>query len=760
MRRIADSLFVPVLLAVLVIVFLWPVILPPAGQVAGTPSTQGSDIVAQFYPWSRIFVEGLRRGHLVLWNPYSFLGKPFQADPQPAELYPVTWLFAVMDAGAAFGVALAFHLWLMAFGMYALARTFGVSKPGALLSGITFAFSGFVTSKIFVGFHDVFATMAWLPWAMAALRWAWSGRRVGWAALAGLPIALGGLTGSPAFYQYTLVAVAALGLYLIARSWRESGRREALRATALVALALACGLLIAAVQLLPTLELTQASTRAGSETYEFASDRPFPITHLLMLLAPDIFGPPVGSGKYWGADWYHELQIYLGIAPLVLALVAMARGDRQKWFFIGLGGTALVYALGPEGYLHMLVYRFAPGIGLVRLPSRANVLFMLSASVLAGLGWDVWTADAERDRAQSLPGQRWFAPIGAVAVAAGLLAFVEASVRASDATANARLMQVASQSLRFAVLLGISYVVLRWRWRGGTQSAFIVATLALTLLDLWSVGGKFTFTQPLGPNSSWWPLADRVMAKDRSEFRVLEYTYSIMPGTNDNILFHLQSLNGYDPLMPRDSVELTEINYGLEGKLLDMLAVRYIVIREETTIDATGFRQLAHEGNIIVYERPNPQGRAFMVHQVQVAPHDQVLARLVAPTFDPRAAAVVESPPGCPLAGGPGADTVTLVRDDLDQVIFQAHAASDGLLIMSDTFYPGWRAQVDGKTVPIVRANYALRGICLPAGDHQVVFRFEPTTLRVGALLAGIGLLSVAITLVVEGTWKRHETRR
>ena len=343
MRRIADSLFVPVLLAVLVIVFLWPVILPPAGQVAGTPSTQGSDIVAQFYPWSRIFVEGLRRGHLVLWNPYSFLGKPFQADPQPAELYPVTWLFAVMDAGAAFGVALAFHLWLMAFGMYALARTFGVSKPGALLSGITFAFSGFVTSKIFVGFHDVFATMAWLPWAMAALRWAWSRRRVGWAALAGLPIALGGLTGSPAFYQYTLVAVAALGLYLIVRSWRARGRREALRATALVALALACGLLIAAVQLLPTLELTQASTRAGSETYEFASDRPFPITHLLMLLAPDIFGPPVGSGKYWGADWYHELQIYLGVAPLVLALVAMARGDRQKWFFIGLGGTAVSY---------------------------------------------------------------------------------------------------------------------------------------------------------------------------------------------------------------------------------------------------------------------------------------------------------------------------------------------------------------------------------------------------------------------------------
>jgi hypothetical protein len=151
---------------------------------------------------------------------------------------------------------------------------------------------------------------------LAALRWAWNRRRIGAAALAGLPLALSALAGSMTFFQYTLIAVAALGMYLVACSWRASGQREASRAATQVALALGCGLLIAAVQLLPTCELAQMSTRAGGATYEFASSRPFPLSHVLMLFAPDVFGAPIGAVQYWGAEWYHEKQIYLGVAPL------------------------------------------------------------------------------------------------------------------------------------------------------------------------------------------------------------------------------------------------------------------------------------------------------------------------------------------------------------------------------------------------------------------------------------------------------------
>jgi hypothetical protein len=754
MKRHLQALLAPALLAALVIVFLWPVILPPAGQ-----APPGDDIVAQFYPWSRIFVEGLRHGHLVLWNPYSFLGMPFQADPQVAVFYPVTWLFAAMDAGAVFGVALALHLWLAAFGMYALARTFDVSRPGALLSSITFAFGGFVASKISVGFHGVFATLAWMPWAMAALHWAWNRKRIGRAALAGLPIALSGLAGSTPFFQFTLIAVAALGLYLVARSWLASGRREAMRAAAQLALAVGCGLLIGAAQLLPAFELARAATRASEATYEFASGRPLPLTHLLMLFAPDIFGAPTGPVKYWGAEWYHEMQVYLGVAPLALALVAMWRGDRRKWFFVGLGGAALIYALGAEGFMHTLFYRFIPGIGLMRLPARGSVLLALSASVLAGMGWDEWTRHANESRAPSMPGTRGLALMGVFAIAAGLFAFVEATLRAGDSTASARLMQVTGQSLRFVALLGLTYLVLRWRWRGGSRQVFAIATCALTLFDLWSFGGKFVFTQPLAPNSAWWPLADRVMTGDRAQYRVLEYGLDIVPGTNDHILFRFQNLNAYNPLMPRDAVELTEVNHGLEPKLLDMLAVRYILLDEKTTIDATAYREVARERGTIVYKRPNPQPRAFIVHQIQVAPHDQVLARLTDPAFDPRREAVVEAPLNCPLATNAATESVKLARDDLDSVTFQAQAATDGLLVMSDTFYPGWRAYVDGQPTFVVRANYALRGICLPAGNHEVVFRFEPVLLRVGIVLSVIGLAVMMTALVMAARSAISEVR-
>jgi uncharacterized membrane protein YfhO len=90
---------------------------------------------------------------------------------------------------------------------------------------------------------------------------------------------------------------------------------------------------------------------------------------------------------------------------------------------------------------------------------------------------------------------------------------------------------------------------------------------------------------------------------------------------------------------------------------------------------------------------------------------------------------------------GTALESVRLVRDDLDRVTFQAQAVTDGFLVMSDTFYPGWQARVDGKPAPVLRTNFALRGICLPAGDHEVVFRFEPVTLRVGLALSAIGLI-------------------
>jgi hypothetical protein len=239
------------------------------------------------------------------------------------------------------------------------------------------------------------------------------------------------------------------------------------------------------------------------------------------------------------------------------------------------------------------------------------------------------------------------------------------------------------------------------------------------------------------------------MTGDRAQYRVLEYGLDIVPGTNDHILFHFQNLNAYNPLMPRDAVELTEVNHGLEPKLLDMLAVRYILLDEKTTIDATAYREVAREHGTIVYKRPNPQPRAFIVHQIQVAPHDQVLAQLTDPAFDPRREAVVEVPLNCPLATNAATESVKLARDDLDSVTFQAQAATDGLLVMSDTFYPGWRAYVDGQPTSVVRANYALRGICLPAGNHEVIFRFEPVLLRVGIVLSVIGLAVMMAALVV-----------
>jgi hypothetical protein len=166
------------------------------------------------------------------------------------------------------------------------------------------------------------------------------------------------------------------------------------------------------------------------------------------------------------------------------------------------------------------------------------------------------------------------------------------------------------------------------------------------------------------------------------------------------------------------------------------------------TIDTSGYREAARDpaSGAIIYERPTALPRAFIVHRLDVAPHADALARMVGAAFDPRKTALVESPPNCALADAQGQDSATLASDEFDRVTFDAHATSDGFLVMSDTFYPGWRAEVDGKPADVVRADFALRGVCLPAGDHRVVFIFDPATLKVSAILSIMGLAIVIVS--------------
>ncbi len=143
------------------------------------------------------------------------------------------------------------------------------------------------------------------------------------------------------------------------------------------------------------------------------------------------------------------------------------------------------------------------------------------------------------------------------------------------------------------------------------------------------------------------------------------------------------------------------------------------------------FRRI-HSGDVKIYERAGAPGRAWLVHGVQPAADDSAaLALLRDPAFDPRASVVVPAglDPRSPAPAAPG-ESVEVVDYTPERAVIAANVTSPAVLVLADTFYPGWQATVDGVSAPIVRANLMFRGLALEPGRHEIVFTYNPSTWR------------------------------
>ena len=227
------------------------------------------------------------------------------------------------------------------------------------------------------------------------------------------------------------------------------------------------------------------------------------------------------------------------------------------------------------------------------------------------------------------------------------------------------------------------------------------------------------------------------------------------------------------PEIGSSSVETlgTEVQLGGQVILPQKITVRYLaamgrlhlrgltLIDERTdtfvplTVSTSGGFRLVHSGDVKVYENLDVLPRAFAVHQVQIADDDKMaLALLQDPAFDPAVSVVLAaetSPPELPSdRWAVGDDTVSVARYDPEQVVVEADLSNEGYLVLSDTYYPGWRVKVNGAESHIHRANLSFRAVYLPAGQHTLEFRFQPNSLRVGACVSALMAVTTALSLV------------
>jgi hypothetical protein len=724
-----------VLLALLCAAFFWDALWLPEGYALG-----GNDLTNMFVPWLRFAKTSIQQGRLPLWNPTLFSGTPFVANPQPGLFYPITWLALIMSPARALALSLVFHVWLAGVGMYVWLRSEAASEAGAFLGAVVFAFSGYTFTRIQAGHVGLFNTGAWLPLIL------WMGKRAidrrswRWAILGGLPVGMAFLAGHTATFIYVGLTLA---FYMAFCVWRAAPDLRIMLKILLPPLVLMAivGLGLGAVQLLPLAELTLHSNRQTVD-YAFAARFSWPPGYVLTLLIPNFFGEPTRTG-YWGDGVYDEVIFYVGLLPLLLAVLGARTRHRLTPFLVALGLGSLLLALGQYGVLHPLFYRFVPLFRIMRAPARAGFLFTLAAAALAGLTLTALHAAEERTRLLSPLKWSWVWPVTGAALLLAIAGFAAFAWGRESNPAAGRLWHTANQIVLFALFLIPATTWLRHAGSPG-KPLLAGAAIALALLDLWTFGGSIVGVKS-APENAYWRIVAQTVTNPQAA-RVLPWDLGDFD-QNGGMPYGLRSITGYDPLMLERYQTFIHSRNDPTARTYDLLNAGYLVTTAQQAFPDTpeSPRLLHEESGVWIYERPTALPRAWVTTQTEVLDDARTLTRIHEADFDPRTTALVETPTECASNSEPGQAEV--IRDTGNRIEARVQGGG-GLLIFSEVDYPGWRALVDGNAVPLIRADYLLRAICVPEGDHEVTLIYDPPLLKLGAIITGLTLLLLIGTAI------------
>ncbi|NKB67451.1 MAG: YfhO family protein [Candidatus Latescibacteria bacterium] len=701
------------------------------------------DVMIQNYPFRHFFAQALGRGELPLWAAAINCGFPLFAEGQAGPLYPLNILMALLlPTYAALNYAVIFHLWLAGAGTYSFLRLLGCLRPAALLGGLTLALSGFLVIRAMS--PNYLAVCAWVPFLFLLVELSLRRQRPFYLLLAAAVVGLQSLAGHPQAMVYGLGAALLYGFY---GGWVY---RAAWPYWALLAGVPVLGGGLAAVQLLPTAELVQVSARGGGLPWEQFVQMSLPPERLLTLWLPNFFGNS-GTASYWGreAGFFIQLCGYMGIIPLLLALVAgFERRHRPTLFFWALAGAGLILSLGRFTSIFHLLYQI-PGLDFFRIPTRFLQWFAFAVAVLAGLGLDqvLRTAGGRRHW-----GWAWMGGLLLVGLAAAVginyKVLVEAVVSGEEWLRFYR-ADLLADSLRTGALLILgSWLLVS---RNARRAAWLLPLLVAA--DLYSFGGRFNAvidpevyqTPPASARAiledaedraKGTPVAPRILSlvseknssydwhsgwvHDRTSYAGYAGTLRMYTGSQFGLA---NALPGWSPLHLQRHWEFVRGYLGF----VDIADVQYLL--HSGPLERGGF-DLIHQEVVWVYRNRVVPPRAYFADQYRVLAPEEGLSYMRSRSFAAGQHAYLEEEPSEPVVRSGGQPQIVAYQDE--RVDIEIAGGGSGLLVLSDTYYPGWQVFADGRELPLLRANHVFRGVVLPEGTKQVVFGYQPASFSWG----------------------------
>jgi len=762
-----------------------------------THDIAGSDIWHLNYPMKHFYQEGLAQGRLPLWCSFIGTGFPLHAEGQVAALYPLNLaLFWILPLAIAFNWGILIHVVLSGVFAALYARQLGAARSCTLVAAVIFAFSGFFVTHL--KHVNMTASAIWIPLLLLLLERYAARRSIKTLTLFALAVGAMVLAGHPQIVFNNLLVAGLYAVYLGVKIWirkpYEGGRwPNAWRFGGGVGYAVLLGVLLGMPQILPTNELNDLGPRKGGMTLEHATQWQYQWKHLGAFFLPSAFGDP---GELEPRTWinprtgkpvphpgkpgetirelvgfeqdaktpilYWEMTGYVGLLPLALLVVCLVLGWRRpnvRMLLVFLI-LSLLLCLGKGGGLFYLFYYGVPGFDLFRFHDRFLLYVDLVLAVTAALGltWIVTRVPGARKKAVT-------AGLSALALA---LCFLDLKVALGDH--NPRI-----EAERWTTMPDTARRI--QEEEAGRTDPYRMADLDPE---------RIVFTNGYHLARGW-----------KGDLTPYDPARNLLD-PNLNLLFDITNVFLYYQLYPRWMMEAGQLIIipgnprapqpiqAMNEKIASLLNVRYFIDpygylagKYPLVAEFSGGKRLQYPLDveyqapyspfrIRLHRNPGVLPRAFLVPFGRVVVERAAgLRRLTAaqqevlsPDFDSRTTVLIHRErgmnttplglPGPAIEGG-----VKFENYDQHEVRLEVTAPRECLLFLSDTWYPGWTATVDGVETPIHRANITGRAIQVQAGRHRVVFTYAPASFALGMWIAAVGLLALLTLAFQARLWSR-----
>ncbi len=713
-----------------------------------------ADVVRQLYPWRVLSVDLLKSGVLPLWNVYSFAGTPLMANVQSAVFYPFNILFFLIGGRWAWIISIMIQPLLAFLFMFLFMRSLKISRVSATFSSIGFAFIGYIMVWFEMGIIGHAAL--WLPLILWGITKYIKIKSAIFLVLSALGMTFSIFAGHAQTAMYVLLFSVA---YFIVMGKGKLSTRQ----LAIGLIVLFLGISLAAIQIVPALELMALSPRD-----KISSTRTFhafitPPSHIAMLFAPDFFGNPA-SGNFWGKT-YGEFMSYSGIVLLMCALIGFVTNFRKRLIKLSFFTVIIAFLVAYVPFVAELIFQSHIPILSTGLPSRTIFL--------AGVGFVIASAygvEALQKNSRKSENRRIIISVIiflSVYVLLWTLTFIMPIESANAAIARRNLILPTGIAFLSALLImGRKYF----------KHAFL-----LWIIMFACMGGEYAYFMnkylPWSPSHYMFPSHELIneLKKMSGVNRIYGYGTARVD-TNLFVQWRLQSPEGYDPLYIRRYAEF--MRAGTTGKLetdlprsdallpdstpnkdtykkqvlLNVLGVRYVLDKDDfapkkwnprTDVFRTErFKLIYQEYKWKIYENTQALPRAAVFYDYAVIKNkDTAIQTLFDKKFPYRKKLITESAPN--FSAQPSSITPAEITSySANSVTIRTETKKPGLLFLSDNYYPGWKAYVDGKQVGIILADYTFRAVEISRGKHTIRFSYEPMSVFIGG---AISLISLAL---------------